>query len=142
MITSIKYHSNIFKLIGFIELVEIIDFFIEYKLIPQTEIFMTFARINNVELNSESEADTFISNFTSGKLREIFPEAEILISIRTGPSSVTSVSVYKNKRTADSVAERRNSTIEGLKSLIKSLALTEGKVEILDLKKDSGVGTF
>ena len=36
---------------------------------------MTFARINNVELNSESEADTFISNFTSGKLREIFPEA-------------------------------------------------------------------
>ena len=101
---------------------------------------MTFARINNVELNSES--DTFIPNFTSGKLREIFPEAEILISIRTGPSSVTSVSVYKNKRTADSVVERRNSTIEGLKSLIKSLALTEGKVEILDLKKDSGVGTF
>ena len=142
MITSIKYHSNIFKLIGFIELVEIVEFFNEYKLIPQTEIFMTFARINNVELNSESEADTFISNFTSGKLREIFPEAEILISIRTGPSSVTSVSVYKNKRTADSVAERRNSTIEGLKSLIKSLALTEGKVEILDLKKDSGVGTF
>ena len=103
---------------------------------------MTFARINNVELNSEAEADTFISYFTSGKFREIFPEAEILISIRTGPSSVTSVSVYKNKRTADSVAERRNSTIEGLKSLIKSLALTEGKVEILDLKKDSGVGTF
>ena len=80
--------------------------------------------------------------FRSGKLREIFPEAEILISIRTGPSSVTSVSVYRDKRTADSVAERRNSTIEGLKSLIKSLALTEGKVEILDLKKDSGVGTF
>ena len=103
---------------------------------------MTFARINNVELNSEAEADNFISNFTSGKFREIFPEAEILISIRTGPSSVTSVSVYKNKRTADSVAERRNSIIEGLKNLIKSLALTEGKVEILDLKKDSGVGTF
>ena len=103
---------------------------------------MTFARINNVELNSEAEADTFISNFTSGKLREIFPEAEILISIRTGPSSVTSVSVYKNKKTADSVAERRNSTIEGLKRFMKSLALTEGKVEILDLKKDSGVGTF
>ena len=39
---------------------------------------MTFARINNVELNSEAEADTFISNFTSGKFREIFPEAEIL----------------------------------------------------------------
>jgi len=142
MITSIKNHSNIFKFIGFLDLVEIVEFFIEYKLIPQTEIFMTFARINNVELNSESEADTFISNFTSGKFREIFPEAEILISIRTGPSSVTSVSVYKNKKTADSVAERRNSTIEGLKSLIKSLALTEGKVEILDLKKDSGVGTF
>jgi len=42
---------------------------------------MTFARINNVELNSESEADTFISNFTLGKLREIFPEAEIVVSI-------------------------------------------------------------
>ena len=142
MIASIEYRSNIFKFIGLMDLVEILEFFIEKKLIPQTEIFMTFARINNVELNSESEADTFISNFTSGKLREIFPEAEILISIRTGPSSVTSISVYKNKRTADSVAERRNSTIEGLKSLIKSLALTEGKVEILDLKKDSGVGTF
>ena len=103
---------------------------------------MTFARINNVELNSEAEADTFISNFTLGKFREIFPEAEILISIRPGPSSVTSVSVYKNIRTADSVTERRNSTIEGLTSLIKALALTEGKVEILDLKKDSGVGTF
>ncbi len=103
---------------------------------------MTFARINNVELNSEAEADTFISNFTSGRFREIFPEAEILISIRTGPSSITSISVYKNKKTADSVAERRNSTIEGLKRFIKSLALTEGKVEILDLKKDSGVGTF
>ena len=103
---------------------------------------MTFARINNVELNSEAEADTFMANFTSGKLREIFPEAEILISIRTGPSSITSISVYKNKKTADSVAERRNSTIEGLKRFIKSLALTEGKVEILDLKKDSGVGTF
>ena len=103
---------------------------------------MTFARINNVELNSKAEADTFISNFTLGKFREIFPEAEILISIRTGPSSVTSVSVYKNKKTAESVADRSNSTIEGLKSLVKSLALTEGKVEILDLKKDSGVGTF
>ena len=103
---------------------------------------MTFAKINNVELNSESEADTFISNFTSGKLREIFPEAEILISIRTGPSSVTSVSVYKNKKTADSVAERRSSTIEGLKRFIKSLALTEGKVEILDLKKDSGAVSY
>ncbi len=103
---------------------------------------MTFARINNVELNSEAEADTFISNLTSGRFREIFPEAEILISIRTGPSSITSISVYKNKKTADSVAERRNSTIEGLKRFIKSLALTEGKVEILDLKKDSGVGTF
>ena len=102
---------------------------------------MTFARINNIELSSESDADTFVSNFTSGKFREIFPEAEIFISISTGPSSVTSVFVYNNK-TADSVSQRRKSTIEGLKSLIKSLALTEGKVEILDLKKDSGVGTF
>ena len=33
---------------------------------------MTFARINNVELNSEAEADTFISNFTSGKFRGFF----------------------------------------------------------------------
>ena len=72
MITSIKYHSNIFKFIGFIELVEIVGFFIEFKLIPQTEIFMTFARINNVELNSESEADTFIYNLFQENYENFF----------------------------------------------------------------------
>ena len=77
---------------------------------------MTFARINNVELNSEAEADTFISNFTSGRFREIFPEAEILISIRTGTSSVTSVSVYKNKKPLIVLQREENRQLKDLRA--------------------------
>ena len=57
---------------------------------------MTYVRINNIELNSESDLYYFEATFKYGKFREMFPESEILMSIGTEPNSVVSVSTYPN----------------------------------------------
>ncbi len=76
-------------------------------------------KINNIELNSKSDANCFVAKFKDGKFQEIFPEVEIIMSMRTWPNYAVSVSSYPNKETADSVCGRRCAKLEDKIKLIK-----------------------
>ena len=72
---------------------------------------MRFCRTTIVEFNSEKDADEAQADYTKNDPSE-FPEAEILLSIRTGPKSGLVVSVYPDEETAKNMTVARNAILE------------------------------
>ena len=61
---------------------------------------MSIARINMLEFDTEDDLAQRAKVY-SNEGPKLFPNAEILLTIRTGPTSAMSVSVYPNEQVAE-----------------------------------------
>jgi len=83
---------------------------------------MSYCRTTLVEFNSEKDAD-YSKNVPSE-----FPEAEILLSTRTGPTSAVVTSVYQDKETAKKATAARNAYLKKAAHRMKSTEMLQGEV--------------
>ena len=90
---------------------------------------MTVARISMAEFESEK-----IANYFEERYRTVappaLPEANSLIMIRTGPTSVMSVAIYPDIGTANSTLQARKDMLEEFLDTFKDLWHMEGEVSL------------
>ena len=68
---------------------------------------MSTARINMLEFNSEEDLNQRAEMYQR-EAPELFPNAEILLTIKTGPTSAMSVSIYPDEKSAEESLIQRN----------------------------------
>ena len=88
---------------------------------------MSYCRTTLVEFNSEKDADEAQADYSKNAPSE-FPEAEILLSTRTGPASVVVCSVYPDEETAKKATAARNARMEKAAHRRKSTEMHQGEV--------------
>ncbi len=88
---------------------------------------MSIGRITMMEFTSEEAVDE--AEILYEKIRaEAFPTLELVMNIRTGPTSLMSVAVYPSKESADSNLTAREKFQEKLDSSLKDSFFHEGEV--------------
>ena len=90
---------------------------------------MSVARINLVEFNSERDADEISADYPAKAPGE-FPAAEILLQIRTRPTSTVAVSTYVDAAAMENAAEARRTRRERMKDRVKNVEMFEGEVNL------------
>ena len=90
---------------------------------------MSYGRITTVEFNSEQDAEQLKVHYRENA-PATFPDAEMMISIQTGPTTAVAVSIYPTKESLDTSNEARNALLEGYKASIKSVETIEGEVNL------------
>jgi hypothetical protein len=96
---------------------------------------MTLANVNIFEFHDESKANDWISWYNiQGPVG--FSEAEILLFVRTGPTSGITVSVYPNEKAREAGSEARNEFKKQQSKYISDITVLEGEVEMKHVKKD------
>ena len=90
---------------------------------------MSVGRINLVEFNSERDADEISADYAAKAPGE-FPAAEILLQIRTGPTSAVVVSIYADAAAMENAAEARETRMERMKDRVKNVEMLEGEVNL------------
>ena len=88
---------------------------------------MSIARVNMVEWRSEEEF-LEISEEYNKKSSKTFPDAEILLRIRTTPTSVIAISVFPNQEKADEAKIQRDKNFEMHGVKVKDQWFLEGEV--------------
>ena len=88
---------------------------------------MSYCRTTLVEFNSEKDADEAHAEYSKNAPSE-YPEAEILLSTRTGPTSAVVTSVYPDKETAKKATAARNARMEKATHRMKSTEMLQGEV--------------
>ena len=90
---------------------------------------MSVARINLVEFNSERDADEISADYPAKAPGE-FPAAEILLQIRTRPTSTVAVSTYVDAAAMENAAEARKTRMERMKDRVKNVEMFEEEVNL------------
>ena len=88
---------------------------------------MSYCRTTLVEFNSEKLADEASADYSANAPSE-FPEAEILIFTRTGPTSAIVASVYPNENISKKATGARNARMDKAAHRRKSAEMHQGEV--------------
>ena len=88
---------------------------------------MSYCRTTIVEFNSEKLADEASADYSKNAPSE-FPEAEILLFTRTGPTSAVVASVYPNEDISKKATAARNARMEKTAHRMKSTEMLQGEV--------------
>ena len=88
---------------------------------------MSYCRTTLVEFNSEILADEASADYSKNAPFE-FPEAEILIFTRTGPTSAIVASVYPNENISKKATAARNARMDKAAHRRKSAEMYQGEV--------------
>ena len=88
---------------------------------------MSIARINMLEFDTEDDLEKRAKVYMN-EAPKLFPDAEILLTIKTGPTSAMSVSVYPDKLVAQEALERRDNHFETAEIQPREAWYLEGKV--------------
>ena len=88
---------------------------------------MSYWSTTLVEFNSEKDADEDQADYSKNAPSE-FPEAEILLSTRTGPASTVITSVYPDEETAKKATAARNARMEKTAHRMKNTEMHQGEV--------------
>ena len=83
---------------------------------------MSYGRVTTVEFNSEQDAEELKVHYRE-KAPATFPDAEMMISIQTSPTTAIAVSIYPTKEALDAM-------LEWYKASIKSVETFEGDVNL------------
>ena len=88
---------------------------------------ISIARINTLEFETEADlnkrADLYEKDAPT-----LFPNAEILLTIKTGPTTAMSVSIYPDKKSAEEALTRRDKHFKTAKIQPREAWYIEGKV--------------
>ena len=94
---------------------------------------MSVSNVTIFELHDENKANEWISWYNiQGPIG--FSEAAILLFVRTGPSSGTSVSVYPSDEVGETGSEARNEFQKQQAKYISDISTLEGDVEVKHVK--------
>ena len=88
---------------------------------------MSYCRTTLVEFNSEKLAAEASTDYSKNAHSE-FPEAEILIFTRTGPTSAIVASVYPNENISKKATATRNARMDKAAHRRKSAEMHQGEV--------------
>ena len=88
---------------------------------------MSTARINMLEFDSEEDLNERAETYQR-EAPKLFPNAEILLTIKTGPTSAMSVSIYPDKKSADEALIRRDKHFKTAEIQPREAWHLEGKV--------------
>ena len=94
---------------------------------------MSVTRINMIEFETEEIANERQQSYQKDA-RKLFPEADLLISIRTSPTSAMTISVYPDEEKAERALEIRAKRLVSEKDI--SGWHMEGEISLFDLKQD------
>ena len=83
-------------------------------------------RVNMIEFNSETEM-TEQQKWFQANAASLFPECILLTSVQTGPTSVMSISVYPDKKSADQAMATRDKVFKDARDTMSGWTL-EGRV--------------
>ena len=88
---------------------------------------MSTARINMLEFDSEEDLNERAETYQR-EAPKLFPNAEILLTIKTGPTSAMSVSIYPDEKSAEESLVRRNKHFKAAKVQPREAWYLEGHV--------------
>ena len=88
---------------------------------------MSYCRTTIVEFNSEELVDEASADYSKNAPYE-FPEAEILLFTRTGPTSAVVASVYHNEDISKQATVARNARMDKAAHRRKSAVMHQGEV--------------
>ena len=88
---------------------------------------MSYCRTTIVEFNSEQLADETAADYAK-KAPSEFPEAEILLFTRTGPTSAVVASVYPSEEISEQATVARNARMDKAAHRRKSAEVHQGEV--------------
>ena len=88
---------------------------------------MSIARINMLEFDTEDDLEKRAKVY-SNEGPKLFPNAEILLTIRTGPTSAMSVSVYPDEVMAEEALTRRDKHFKTAEIQPREAWYLEGRV--------------
>ena len=88
---------------------------------------MSTARINMLEFDSEEDLNQRAETYQR-EAPKLFPNAEILLTIKTGPTSAMSVSIYPDEKSAEESLIRRNKHFKAAKVQPREAWYLEGQV--------------
>ena len=88
---------------------------------------MSTARINMLEFDSEEDLNQRAEMYQR-EAPELFPNAEILLTIKTGPTTAMSVSIYPDKESAEKSLIRRDKHFKTAEIQPREAWYLEGKV--------------
>ncbi len=94
---------------------------------------MIYARINTITFASEAAADELQANYASTAPAG-FPEAQLLVSVRTGPLTASLTSIYEDKAAFDRSAEERTKRMAANGHLMDGVIVEEGEVRLFHTK--------
>ena len=94
---------------------------------------MSVTRINMIEFDNETVADARAAEYQKNA-RKQFPDEDLIIAIRTSPTSAMTISVYPNEETAERALEMRAQRMDNEKDV--SGWHMEGEIFLFDLKQD------
>ena len=88
---------------------------------------MSVARINMVDWRSEEVFVEKTKN-TASTMRQSFPNAEIMLRIKTTPTSVVAISIYPSQEKADQARVELEKRMGGYGDAVKDHWFLEGEV--------------
>ena len=88
---------------------------------------MSYCRTTIVEFNSQEIADEASADYSKNTPSE-FPEAEILLFTRTGPTSTFVASVYPSEEVSQQASAARNARMDKAAHRRKSAEMHQGEV--------------
>ena len=91
-----------------------------------------FARVSLAEFNSEGDAKLFQQYYKD--IPKKYPEAKVLLQIKTSETSFMMVTVYPDQVKMVDVSERRKKEIESLGGIIRDEFSYEGEVTLSVLR--------
>jgi len=94
---------------------------------------MAYARINTITFTSEDAADELQAIYASTAPAG-FPEAQLLVSVRTGPITASLTSIYEDKAAFDRSAEERTKRMASNGHLMDGVIVEEGEVTLFHTK--------
>ncbi|NNC99513.1 MAG: hypothetical protein HKN85_04975 [Gammaproteobacteria bacterium] len=94
---------------------------------------MKYCRTTLISYRSEQDADELISTYQANAAAD-FPDAELLLCTRTGPTSAVMTSLYSTKNAADQAMAARKPILQTAKgeSKIKRIETHQGEAFKLD----------
>ena len=94
---------------------------------------MSVARINMLEFDTEDALNKRVKEY-SGQAPELFPDAEILLSIQTSPTSAMSISIYPDESAAEKALSTREKHFQSTRIQHKEAWYLEGTVKQVHVK--------
>ena len=88
---------------------------------------MSIGRITMIEFTSDEALEAAIKLYLATQ-KEYFPNAQIVINIKTGPTSLISIAIYPSFEDAASNLEGREKMMEQLSPVLKDGFFHEGEI--------------